>query len=758
MHQREPASSDEERQSKRRTTAPPTRIGPMPTGRHWQGMPVPFFFQSQTADAFRSLQTRDDDVIMASLVKGGTTWVHKILHLILQTDGGELLASEKVGSQSQVYPEAIVLRRGSPPDPENPAHMDTVRTQFFGDWGFEDDLCAQPSPRLFSTHLHGAHLPSGLIAPDGRGRLVVVLRNLKDTLTSLHFFRGEAKDGWLGNEHGPGSLERFIHPDCPNAYGSPFGVVRRMDDVVRAMEPSGRALVVYYEDLVRCLPVHIQRIATFLRVSLPPEKLDAIESAVRFDAMKDAGGMAQVLLRKGGIGDVGLRGSTPRRPIHPCRPAPFADGVTCERACPFEPRTQWRNHMGAEHWARFDAAFDQALDGVGLAEPMRIHQAWQVEGMPAPRATQTIADDPRSWGPFVRKTLVEGRVVRDALITRGGASHFERPPSEFNGVVMPPGTPGARHVAEPGRYHLFVAGVCPWATATRAARCLLGLEDVVSMDVADGQSGAGWVLLGGASCAPWAGRGGPFFLHEAYQASDPLGTTRITMPVLWDTQRRCIVSNDSWAIVKMFASAFRSLGRAPDGNTTPPADLVPADLAAAMEEVQAAVYRSLLNGVYKAGIERLKGHADAADAAGQEVYATLDELEAKLTKQRFLMGTREPTAVDLRLTMTLLRYDIAYRHAFGLDGGRGGIFVGATEGAPSAYPALSAHTRDVYSRIRPAIDWPSFLQYYRWGPFPAESPIPSAEAVVAAAQVPHGREGLDLPLDGAQKNNARSDG
>ena len=38
--------------------------------------------------------------------------------------------------------------------------------------------------------------------PAGTGRLIVCLRNPKDVLTSLHFFRGEAKDGWLGNEHG----------------------------------------------------------------------------------------------------------------------------------------------------------------------------------------------------------------------------------------------------------------------------------------------------------------------------------------------------------------------------------------------------------------------------------------------------------------------------------------------------------------------------------------------------------------------------
>ena len=223
----------------------------MPVVRRWKGLPVPFFFQADTAEAFAALETRDDDVVMSSLVKGGTTWTHTLLFLLLHGmgDDGTLAAGAEssLGSKGQVYPEALVLRQGAPADPENPEHMNAgelsghgpcfqhpptptdahrrppaptkVREKFFGTAGFEDELCAQASPRLFSTHLSGPHLPAKLLAPDGKGRLVIVLRNMKDTLTSLHFFRGEPKDGWLGNEEGPGSLARFIHPDCPNAYG-----------------------------------------------------------------------------------------------------------------------------------------------------------------------------------------------------------------------------------------------------------------------------------------------------------------------------------------------------------------------------------------------------------------------------------------------------------------------------------------------------------------------------------------------------------
>ena len=112
-------------------------------------------------------------------------------------------------------------------------------------------------------------------------------------------------------------------------------------------------------------------------------------------------------------------------------------------------------------------------------------------------------------------------------------------------MVHPPGTAGAMHEAESGRYHLFVSGVCPWASGVRAARHVLGLEGVVTMDVADGQSSAGWVFLEGVTCEPWAGRAGPFYLHEAYQTADPMVTCRITVPVLWDKKlgmsRRCAI-------------------------------------------------------------------------------------------------------------------------------------------------------------------------------------------------------------------------
>lgn len=661
---------------------------------------------------------RDDDVVMSSLPKGGTTWAQKILYLLLKgmDQDGRPIKSESIGSASQVYPESLVMRRGDPADPES--SLPDVRVQYFGDWGFED-MCGQPSPRLFSTHLYGSYLPEQLRdASKIKGRLIVVLRNLKDVCVSLHFFRGEPKDGWLGNEHGPGSFARFIDPDCLNAYGSSFEFIKQNDELVASLAETGRALILYYEDMQRNLAAQVGRIAEFLRVPLSDAKRDAIVQASSFDSMKSTSGLSNVVLRKGGIGD-------------------------------------WQNHLSTTEWSRFDDIFEKTLGNVQLAVPLRFYQEGQIAGIPPPRKDHTWSNDPRTWGSFVRKTLIDGRVVPDEIVSKMDGTTFKRPLSQYTGVVMPPGTPGGKHTAEDGRYHIFVSGVCPWASGVRAARHILGLDDVISMDVADGQSGAGWAFVTGSGCPPWNERGEkPFFLHEAYQASDPFATTPITVPVLWDKKLECVVSSDSWTIVKMLGTAFESLGqnsifsnavapckRNASGDFNCDAIFVPPSLAAEMEAVHKQIYDKLLNGVYRCAISRMKGNKEAGEVAEKDVYAMLDELDTRLKTRRFLLGTQLPTAVDIRLTMTLLRYDFAYRPAFGLQGGKGGILVGQGPDDAPGYPVLCEYVRDMYAFVKPSVDWTSFSQYYRLGRcHPATEPLPDLRRIEDSAKKPHHRD------------------
>ena len=185
----------------------------------------------------------------------------------------------------------------------------------------------------------------------------------------------------------------------------------------------------------------------------------------------------------------------------------------------------------------------------------------------------------------------------------------------------------------------------------------------------------------------------------------------------------------------MFCTSFVSLAATPRA-------LLPAALAPQIDERHAHIYRNLLNAVYIAGIGILKQNEESRAAAEATIAATLDELEVLLQGQRFLMGA-ELTAVDLRLCMTLLRFDCCYHKGFGIRTAKGGVLCEATSGAPSAYPSLAGYVREIYALIAPEVEWRSFRQYYRWavGIAPAQ-PLPDVEKVKASAEQPHRREGV----------------
>jgi putative glutathione S-transferase len=341
--------------------------------------------------------------------------------------------------------------------------------------------------------------------------------------------------------------------------------------------------------------------------------------------------------------------------------------------------------------------------------------ASDVEGLPPVRRRDwTLDTDTRTWPTFGRVSLQDGILTPDRLIARGRdrGGEFLRPPSEYLGRI-----PSAKYAAEAGRYHLFVSGICPWASSVATVREILGLQDVISMDIADGQSGAGWAFLDGASVAPWQGREGPFWLHEAYQCDNAQVTTRITVPVLWDTKTNSIVSNDSWTIVKMMSTAFAGMGKptpeaikvlATDKTSGHPT-LTPPELDFRSEKTHSDIYGALLNGVYKAGLGLfINGGVENETVlnARKGVYDKLSELNLLLSKQRFLLGDKM-TAPDVRLAMTLFRWDASYRDAFVLKGGRGGILIG------DGYPNLKAYLRDLYVVMEPAIDFVAIRQYYR---------------------------------------------
>ena len=164
------------------------------------------------------------------------------------------------------------------------------------------------------------------------------------------------------------------------------------------------------------------------------------------------------------------------------------------------------------------------------------------------------------------------------------------------------------------------------------------------------------------------------FAHQIYTRALPDMTGRVTVPILWDKAEGTIVSNESAEIIRMFNRAF-------DGITGDTQDFWPEPLQDQIASVNERVYRTLNNGVYRAGFA---GSQSAYDSAVADVFATLDWLEPHLETQRYLVGQRV-TEADWRLVTTLFRFDPVYVGHFKCDRNR-----------LIDFPNLWAYARELY--------------------------------------------------------------
>ncbi len=255
---------------------------------------------------------------------------------------------------------------------------------------------------------------------------------------------------------------------------------------------------------------------------------------------------------------------------------------------------------------------------------------------------------------------------------------FLRGDSQFRNWITDDGSPGPSgeggFKAEAGRYHLYASYNCPWASRTLLVRKLKRLEDAITVTiVAPYTTDQGWQFGGFADCDQDE-LNGATYLHEIYTKVAPSYTGRATVPVLWDKQRQTIVNNESSEIVRMLNRAFDDHG----GATI---DLYPDDLAAEIDALNSKIYSHLNNGVYRAGFAATQ---EAYEEAVTAVFAVLDELEERLSDGRnYLMGD-QVTEADVRLFVTLVRFDPAYHGLFKCNLRR-----------LADYPNLSAYTRRI---------------------------------------------------------------
>ncbi len=243
--------------------------------------------------------------------------------------------------------------------------------------------------------------------------------------------------------------------------------------------------------------------------------------------------------------------------------------------------------------------------------------------------------------------LVDG-VWRDRWYdTASTAGRFVRQESRFRNWITADGASGFQ--AESGRYHLYVSHACPWAHRTLIVRTLKGLESVVSVSVVEPlMLESGWELAPGTDPV-----NGALYLCEVYLKAEPDYTGRVTVPVLWDKDSRTIVNNESADIVRMFNGAFDRVGASGP-------DLYPEPLRREIDAVNERVYTFVNNGVYRAGFATSQ---EAYDEAVDALFQTLDWLDDRLSRHRYLVGDRL-TEADWRLFTTLVRFDAVYHGHF----------------------------------------------------------------------------------------------
>jgi glutathionyl-hydroquinone reductase len=268
--------------------------------------------------------------------------------------------------------------------------------------------------------------------------------------------------------------------------------------------------------------------------------------------------------------------------------------------------------------------------------------------------------------------LVEGvwkDIARDAKAT-GGA--FVRPESAFRDRVVEP---------QAGRYRLYVAKSCPWAHRTLIVRAMKGLDAAIPVLYADPYMGEnGWEFTDG-------------HLYQLYARAKPGYTGRVTVPVLWDEKEQRIVNNESSEIIRMLNRDFDAFAR------RKLADLYPEKLRREIDWLNERIYRTVNNGVYRAGFATAQ---DKYEEAVTELFRTLDWLEKRLQRRRWLCGSYF-TEADVRLFTTLVRFDAVYYSHFKCNLRR-----------LVDYPNLWRYTRRIYAlpRVAKTVDLAQIKSHY----------------------------------------------
>ena len=276
--------------------------------------------------------------------------------------------------------------------------------------------------------------------------------------------------------------------------------------------------------------------------------------------------------------------------------------------------------------------------------------------------------------------LLVGGVWHDTWYdTKSAGGKFERSQAKFRNWITADGSAGPSGIsgfkAETGRYHMYVSDACPWAHRALIFRQIKDLSDHITIStVHPDMLSDGWSFEKDEYGATGDTLFDLPFARDIYTRADATFSGRVTVPILWDKQQNTIVSNESSEIIRMFNTAFNDV----TGNTV---DLWPQHMHDDIEVVNARIYDTLNNGVYRCGFATTQA---AYDEAVHPLFDTLDWIEDRLSTKRYLLGDRL-TEADWRLFTTLIRFDAVYHLHFKCNKKR-----------IVDYPNLWAYTRELY--------------------------------------------------------------
>jgi putative glutathione S-transferase len=322
--------------------------------------------------------------------------------------------------------------------------------------------------------------------------------------------------------------------------------------------------------------------------------------------------------------------------------------------------------------------------------------------------------------------LIKGQWHDQWYDTEATQGEFQRETAQLRSWVTPDGSAGpsgnAGFRAESGRYHLYVSLACPWAHRALIFRALKDLEAHISVSVVSPDMlEHGWTFRteeGSTGDALFNAD----YLHQLYTRNKADYSGRVTVPVLWDREQRCIVSNESSEIIRMFNSAFNAL----TGNTL---DFYPEEFQRRIHELNDLVYENINNGVYRCGFATTQA---AYVHSYRRLFEALDQVEDLLRQNRYLTGP-QITEADWRLFTTLIRFDAVYHGHFKCNRQR-----------LEDFPHLSGYVRELYQwpGVAETVDFYHIKRHYYF----SHTMINPTQVVPVGPDIdytrPHGRDHL----------------